>query len=376
MYLTAKDQLRIDIITKYLEGQIHREHAQIALEIGERQFRRVIGRFKEHGVLSLKHGNCGSTPKNKIDQKLENKIVSLAKGRYAGFNMVHFREKIQLEFPDRPIPSYSTFRRIFTEHKLIRSQKKRSRRPHRSRNRYEREGIMLQIDGSFHIWFGTEATCLIAAIDDATGKILGAKFSPTETTFDTMDVVEDILRRYGRFHLLYSDKAGIYDNAKREGFTNLTRALNSLEVASVLSSCPEARGRIERLWRTLQDRLISELKLRNIQTMEEANRFLSEFIVEFNQRFSVLAASPIPAYRPIPDGIDLNEILCKIEQRTVGSGHTITLDHEKYVIKSDPGFCIKRRPVEVRTYRDQKKKFFIQNIEVQVEKLEKVRRAA
>jgi transposase len=376
MNLTSRDQLRIDILSKYIDGTMRRKHAQESLELGERQFRRLVKRFKKEGFFSLKHGNCGKIPKNKTRQEIENKIVSLASEKFKGFNMTHFREKFMEEFSSTITPSYSTVRRIFTENKLYKPQKKRFKRPHKSRNRYEREGIMTQIDGSHHVWFGSQKTCLIVAVDDATGKILGAKFSKTETTFDTMDVIEQILLNHGMFHILYSDKAGIYDNHKRSGFTNVTRAMKQLDIACILSHSAEARGRVERLHRTLQDRLISELRLRNIGTIEEANAFLPEFIKYFNQRFAVIPADPKSAFRVLSENIKLNEILCTIEERIIGTGHTINLDNEKYVITSEPGFAIKRRPVEIKTYRDGSVKFFIEDIELQVRRLEKVKRAA
>jgi transposase InsO family protein len=376
MNLTAKENIRIDVLTKYIDGMIHREHAQIALELGERQFRRVVRAFKNEGILSLRHGNCEKTPKNKTSQEIENNIIAQAKGKYAGFNMTHFREKLMDESPDKKIPSYSTIRRIFTEQKIYKPQKKRNKRSHKSRNRYEREGIMIQIDGSPHVWFGSQMTCLIVAIDDATGKIVGAKFSKTETTFDTMDVIEQILLNYGRFHFLYSDKAGIYDNKKREGFTNVTRALKQLGIASILSHSAEARGRVERLHKTLQDRLISEMRLRKIVTIEDANRFLPEFIGYFNNLFSVIPASPESAFRDLPNPINLNELLCKIETRIINSGCTISLDNDKYVVITNPGFPIRKRPIEIKSYRDGSKKFFIQDKEVLVEKLLDVKKCA
>ena len=118
----------------------------------------------------------------------------------------------------------------------------------------------------------------VVAIDDATGKILAAKFTPTETTFAAMDVVEQIINKYGVFQMLYSDKAGIYGGGKREGFTNMNRAMNELGIISIQANSPQAKGRIERLFKTLQDRLCSEIRLRGIKNIEAANRYLEEFI--------------------------------------------------------------------------------------------------
>ena len=376
MKFTAKNQLRIDALTKYLDGQIHREHAQTILEVGERQFRRLVKRFRERGLLSLQHGNCGNCPVNKIDQTLENKIILLAKDKYHGFNMTHFREKLFNEIPEEKVPSYSSIRRIFTENKIYKPQRKRQKRAHKSRNRYEREGIMIQIDGSPHEWFASQMTCLIVAIDDATGNVVGGKFSKTETTFDTMDVIEQVLIQKGRFHILYSDKAGIFDNKKREGFTNVTRAMKQLDIVSILSHCPEARGRVERLHRSFQDRLTSEMRLLKITSIEEANLYLPKFLEDYNNKFSVIPASPISSFRELPSDLRLNEILCTIEHRIVGNGCTISLDNEKYVIKSKHRFSLRRSPVEIKYYRDGSMKFFIYDEEIQVERLIQTKKAA
>lgn len=376
IYFTAKQQLRLDVLAKYINGDVSREHSQIALELGERQFRRMVKRFKDKGCLSVIHGNYGKVPKNKVSEKMEKKISELAKGKFAGFNMTHFREKIIDELVDQPIPSYSTIRRIFTEEKILKTRKKKNKRPHKSRNRYEKEGMMVQIDGSTHKWFGHQMSCLIAIIDDATGKILSAKFSKSETTFATMDVIEQTLLNYGRFHILYSDKAGIYDNHKREGFTNVQRAMKQIEILSILSHSPEARGRIERLWETLQDRLVSELRLNKIGTMKEANIFLQEYIKVHNEKFSVLPFSTDKAYRVMPSEINLDDIFCSIDHRIVNSGNVINYEKEKYVIHTELNFPVKSKQVSIKNYRNGNQKFFIEGHEVQVEKLIIDRKAA
>ena len=376
MYFTSQEQIRIDIISKYLSGLISREHAYNALELGERQFRRVVKSFREKGPSSVKHGNCGQVPKNKTSQALESSILQFANGKYKGFNMTHFREKLEDEKDFSQLPSYGTIRRILTENKVYSPRKKRAKRPHKSRNRYEREGIMVQIDGSHHQWFGDRKTCLIAGVDDATGKLLGAKFSETETSLDTMDVIEQMVTTYGCFQILYSDKAGIYDNAKREGFTNVTRAIRQLGITSVLANSAEAKGRIERVWGTLQDRLISEMRLRNIQTMEEANIFLQEYIHIYNKKFSVIPASPLSGFVPLPPGINLEKIFYTVEQRKVGSGCSIKFNNEIYIIKNNLTVSLRRLSVDIRTYRNGEKKFFINDVEVEVEKLIRPRRVA
>jgi hypothetical protein len=213
-------------------------------------------------------------------------------------------------------------------------------------------------------------------MDDATGKILSAKFSKTETSLDTMDVIEQAIKQYGRFQLLYSDKAGIYGNGKREGFTNVTRALKQLDILSVLANSPQAKGRIERLWGTLQSRLVSEMRIRNISNIKDANEYLPEFIEYFNKKFSVLPESCESAYRPLPAGIDLDKIFCMIEERVVHNGNRIFVDNKILIINTNLGYSLRNRIVEIKMYRDGTRKFFIDTKEVEVEELRSLKKAA
>lgn len=376
MNLTTKQQLRIDVISKYLCGKIHREDAELALEVKERQFRRLVKKFKEKGVSSVVHGNFGLVPNNKTPPEIEHQIIELYKKKYLGLNVSHFREKLyeeQLYY----IPSYATIRRILSESKLMKKYSKSGKRVHKSRLRYEKEGIMVQIDGSHHAWFPSRICCLTAAIDDATGKILSAKFSAAETTFDTMNVIEEVITKYGCFQILYSDKAGIYGGGKREGFTNVNRAMEKLGIISLQANSPQAKGRIERLFRTLQDRLISELRIRNINTIEGANLFLREqFIPSFNSKFSVVPTIIEPAYKALPDNVDLKEIFCMTEFRTVHSGQIIFFQSNKYLITTDLGISLENREIEIRIYRDNSIKFFYLGREIQFKRLETAKRAA
>ena len=147
------------------------------------------------------------------------------------------------------------------------------------RKRYEKEGIMVQIDGSHHRWIRQhQPFCLTVGIDDATGKILAARFTETETTFASMDIAEEIIKKYGIFQMLYSDKAGIYGGGKRDGFSNMNRAMRDLGIIPIQANSPQAKGRVERVFRTLQSRLVSEIGLRGLRSIKEANEYLETFL--------------------------------------------------------------------------------------------------
>lgn len=374
MKITAKQQTRIDIISKYMSGKLYYKDAIELLEIKERQFRRLVKAFKEDGLISILHGNIGKFPPNKTPQGIKNEIISLYKTRYRGLNLVHFIEK--LSGHEIKVPCYGTIRSILIKEGLIDSQIKRKKRSHPRRQRYEKEGLMIQIDGSHHRWFRfKKPVCLNLAIDDATGKLVGGIFTPTETTFASMDVVEQIIKKYGIFQMLYSDKAGIYGGGKRDGFSNMNRAMEDLGILSLQANSPQAKGRIERVFRTLQSRLVNELSLRRIDTIEKANEFLlNEFIDSFNKQFAVQAKCLKPAYTPINNNINLNEIFCMIIERKVQQGEVVCYEGSKYVLETKESLSGQR--AEIREYRDGKMSIYVEGDEINYSLFENSKKAA
>ena len=377
MKLTAKQQIRIDIISKYLGGGIYYQDACDALEIKERQFRRLVRAFKKTGILSILHGNIGRKPKNKLSEGARRVILAHYRGRYNGLNLVHFIEKL-VEEEVEVIPSYSTVRNLLMSEKLVSVQIKRPKKSHPMRKRYEKEGLMVQIDGSPHRWIANKLPCcLTLAMDDATGKILSGKFTKTETTFAAMDVVEDIIKKNGIFQILYSDRAGIYGGGKRDGFSNMNRAMKELGILSIQANSPQAKGRVERAFRTLQGRLVDEMRLRGISSLEQANfYFKNEFIEEFNKKFGVTPVSSENAYKPVPEKIDLNEVFCMKEDRLVQPGEVISYQSDKYLLKHGSEFSLQKKTVETRMYRNGDFRIFFQNKEVLFELIEYQKRVA
>jgi len=377
MKLNTVQQLRIDIISKYLCGEIYYKDAIVVLKVKERQFRRLVKAFKEDGIASVIHGNKGSHPKNKTSNKIRRQIIQLYKGRFRDLNIIHFKEKL-IELEIYPLPSYSTIRNILMEEKLLTVQIKRNKKSFAMRKRYEKEGIMVQIDGSHHRWLaGKGPCCLTLAMDDATGKILAAKFTPTETTIAAMDVVESIIKKHGSFQMLYSDKAGIYGGGKRDGYSNMNRALSELDILSIQANTPQAKGRVERAFRTLQSRLIVELRLREIETLEEANSYLeNEYIEIFNKKFSVIPGCKYPAYKKVDESIDLNEVFCLKNNRVIQSGEIVSYEGYKYLIKTKTLCSMQKQMVEVRSYRNGALKIFFQGEELEFELFEIGKKAA
>lgn len=374
MKFNSFQQIRVDILSKYLSGEIQRVDACLAIGVGERQFRRILKAFRERGVESLIHGNTGKEPLNKTAKLVREYVLESYRSRYRGLNVNHFREKLENEGIE--IPSYSTTRKLLLQHGLIVRKQKKVRKVFKPRKRYEKEGLMVQIDGSHHRWFRGYPCCLIAAVDDATGKILGAKFSETETTIDSMDVVKRIIQKYGRFQILYSDKAGIYGGGKRSGYTNMHRALKRLDIISIQANTPQAKGRVERLFRTLQDRLVMEMRLEGVSSIEEANDFLQSYIEIHNNRFCVEAISPENGFRELNEEIDLERIFCTVETRKVAHGNVISYGGDKFIITSHEDYRLIGKYIEIRTYPDGSFEMYFGEDKMSYQKWEKLENAA
>ena len=375
MNFSSDQQISIDIIAKYIEGEVLLEDAASILRVKERQFRRRVKVFREAGVLSVLHGNCGRNPINKTSSKLVREICTLYQLKYFDLSIAHFIEKLRETEDIQNIPSYTTIRKILIKNKLFTLKAKRPRKSYKRRKRYGQEGLMVQIDGSPHRWITQhEPIFLTAAIDDATGKILGAIFTKTETTFAAMDVVEQILKKNGSFQMLYSDKSGIYGGGKRQGYSNMDRAMKELGVVCVQANSPQAKGRVERLFGTLQNRLVQELRLAGIRNITEANIFLESYLEKYNTKFAREAELKKTAYTKLEAGIDLNEILCMKDFRTVKNGNTINFGGQQYVIESEEYLC--KKLVEIRHYKNKDTGFLINGERIEVRLVEESKMAA
>lgn len=364
--MSAQEQLELDIIVKISSGLIGRKEGQRILDISERTLRRHLRDYQREGVLFVKHGNCNRPPANRSDKDLKKRAQDLVRSKYYDFNMTHCLEKLKA---DEAIEvERETFRLWCHEIKMVKRAKRRSAKVRRQRNRMQQTGLMIQMDGSPHAWFGEKVSCLIGAIDDADSDVPFAEFFPAEDTISCMRVLEQIIRKKGIFHILYVDKAGIFGGPKRSNFSQVKRALKELGIEIIFADSPEAKGRIERLWNTFQDRLIPEMRIRNIQTYESANCFLQEQFLpnEYASKFKVQPANLQTAYRPLPNGVDLHEIFCIKEDRLVKRDHTFSWNNETFRIESPLKHSIYKQRIEIRTYQNLSWKVFFAGRELQV----------
>lgn len=368
MKLNTNEQIRVDVILKYLNGDIYLADALVIINLGERQFRRILRDFRIRGFESIKHGNTNSIPKNKIAQGTRVQIIKEYKFKYFDLNVSHFRDKLLEDYAftqEHDVPSYQTLRRILIAENLIRNTTHKRKKAFKPRKRYQKEGLMIQIDGSHHHWIrGLGQFCLTAAIDDATGKILAGKFTKTETTFAAMDVIRDIVTTKGCFQMLYSDKAGIYGGGKRVGYTNMDRAMKELGIIPVQANTPQAKGRVERLFKTLQDRLISEMRLAKINSIDEANEYFKNiYIDKFNSKFAKECEEN--CYKNINASLDLDEVFCMREQRVISNGNFFSFEGKRFELASD--ICFAKKPVELRFYPDGRMSAYIMGEKMDLE---------
>lgn len=364
--MTAQDQLTLDVIAKISTGKMLRKEGQKILNVSERTLRRYLSEYQKQGVLFVQHKNYKNIPANKSSNELKLRVLKLVREKYFDFNLTHCLEKLksveQIEI------NRETFRQWCHEIHMVKRAKRREPKVRRKRDRMQQTGVMLQMDGSPHVWFGGKPSCLIAAIDDADSDVPFGEFFSSEDTISCMRVLQKIIEKRGLFQILYVDRAGIFGGPKRAHFSQVKRALDELGIHIIFANSPEAKGRIERLWDTLQDRLIPEMRLRGIRSYDNANHFIQNVFLpgEYAEKFKVVPSDLTPGYKPLSPSIDLNEIFCLKEYRGVKRDHTFSWNNQIYRIDSYLKHSIYKQKVEIRTYQDLNWKVFFAGKPIEV----------
>lgn len=348
-FMNSKEQLKVDIVTKVSLKKIPIEDGMLILKVSKRTFERYLSKFKKKGFVSLIHGNKGKIPSNKVHRTIKSEVMRDMKSTYYDFNMTHALEHIR---SGENKFSRETFRKWCHEQHLVKRKKKRRPKARYYRQRMDAMGLMLQMDGSHHRWFGNRMSCLICAIDDASSEIIHGEFCPTEDTINYLSALKSIVETYGRFKILYVDKAGVFGGTKRQDFAQVKRALEELGIQIIFANSPQAKGRVERSFNTLQDRLIPEMRIRNIHSYQAANSFLQEqFIPNYwNKELAVVPQSLESYFEKLPPEYDQAEIFCIKEYRSVAGDHTISWGGEKYLVESPVKYSISKQKIEIRTY--------------------------
>jgi transposase len=337
LLMSRKERERLKIVEKLNQREISQAKAGELLELSERQVRRMLVRWRREGDSGLIHRSRGRPALNRIDPGLREHILALLQAEYPGFGPTLATEHLA---DDHGIEiSRESVRRIMLEAHLYPERSRGGHRRHRARR--ECLGELVQLDTSVHEWFEGrgEQAVLIHAIDDATSRSV-MRFFPADTTLANMELIGCWIGAYGRPLAFYVDYAGHFKQLGRRGRrlankiqTQIERALAEMEIAMINARSPQAKGRVERSFGTLQDRLVKELRLRGIGTIQEANRFLDEqFIAFWNERFAVAPARPIDAHRSA-QGLDLAAILSVQQTRRVGNDYTFQFGARRWQIE-------------------------------------------
>ncbi len=349
--MDSKTQLIVDIIAKVTQGNISIHNAGKLLNRSRRTIERYVAKYQKLGVKFIVHGNKGRAPVNKVSGTLKRNVQSLIKEKYHDVNLQHLAEL--LAHHEGIQVKRETLRHWAHEIHHVKRAKRRRSQVRKKRERMGSAGLLLQMDGSTHRWFGEKKSCLIAMIDDATSE-LHAEFFASETTQGCMKVMRDVIEKKGLFKTLYVDKAGIFGGPKRCQFSQMQRACDELGITLLFAHSAQGKGRIERAFDTLQDRLVPEFRLNKITDMRRANQYLKDtFIPNYRcQYILVNERNAVAEFSKMPRHIDLDTILIRKAYRKIRNDHTFSFRNKLYLIDSPLTHSIAKQEIEIRLAPD------------------------
>lgn len=352
--MSKKEITRLEVMQRLKDKRLTQKEAARLLGLSTRQVKRLWQVYRKHGAQGLVSGRRGKVSNNRLDAGVVQQALDLIQEKYADFGPTLAHEKLT-EVHHLSL-SRESVRRIMIEEGIWKP--KRAKRPsaHPMRERRACFGELVQIDGSEHAWFeerGPKCTLLVY-IDDATGQLGELWFVPTETFFGYCEATRHYVEGYGKPLAFYSDKHGIFrvnqarPLATTPGLTQFGRAMQELDIQIICANTPQAKGRIERVNQTLQDRLVKELRLRGISDMEAGNAYLPAFREDFNRRFAVAPRSTHNAHRPLLKTDNLDLILTHQETRTLSKNLTVQFKQVIYQIQSNrPDYALRNARVTV-----------------------------
>lgn len=353
--MSKKEIDRHDVLKRLIRKEIKRSHAIKLLSITARHVTRLKQALIVHGPSALIHKQRGKPSHNQLSERVRRRIACLLKEKYFDFGPTFAAEKLRELHKIDHDPK--TIRVIQMKEGLWKPRRSKTKDLHRSwRVRRSSFGEMIQFDGSYHDWFegrgGSHEVCLLAAIDDATGKLTEAEFAPHEGVFPVFTFWKRYIETHGKPRQIYMDKFStykmnsIYANNNPDLKTQFERAMIALHIEPLFANSPQAKGRVERLFDTLQDRLVKEMRLARVSTVEDANRFLKKtFVPSFNEKFSVEPASSSDMHQPLmeKERKTLPSIFSRQEKRTVQNDFTFSFKNQWYQITETQPVTICRK---------------------------------
>jgi transposase len=348
MRMSQRQWRKLDVVSRVERGEFTVAEGAQALGLSRRQMQRLRQQVRSKGPKGVLHGNAGRAPAHKTPDRVREQIVELARGKYAGFNDQHFTEKLCSH--EGLAVSRQTVRRVLRLAGIGSPRTRRAPQHRCRRDRRSQAGQMILWDGSRHDWLEGRGPrlCLTGAIDDATGELLpGAHFVEQECAIGYLRVLQAIVRAKGIPLSAYMDRHGTLKRndrnwtreeqlAGRQEPTQVKRALDDLGIQAIYALSPQAKGRVERLWGTLQDRLVSELRLAKSHNVATANAVLSRYRLEHNERFAIKPYDSTPAWQPCPAELDPEEVCCFQYVRMVQNNNTVRFGNRIIDIEPHP----------------------------------------
>lgn len=373
--LNMHEQYKYEVIKSCSEGKVTKKYCEIKLNVSRRTVDRLLNKYQSAGKLSFTHGNRNRIPATKKTDQLHNNILLLHQNKYSDTNFSHFTELLSEK--EGINVSESFVRSVFRQNNILppkawrRTKRAESARlkalavdsnlpkkmrddaqaklldfldAHPRRERCANFGELLQMDASLHLWYGNKKTTLHASIDDATGMITGLYMDHQETLHGYYNVLYQTLTSYGVPHAFLTDRRTVFEykkvsspNIEKDTFTQFSYACSTLGTEIRTSSVAQAKGRVERLFQTLQTRLPTEFRLSAITTLEEANVFLSHYKEKFNQQFSLPIHDNKNVFKEQPDKDKINQILAILSPRIIDAGHCVKFKSNYYLPLNENG---------------------------------------
>jgi transposase len=342
-----KEQHKLKLVIDYEAGKVRAQRAAELLGVSKRQIRRLVAAYRQRGIAALAHGNRGRAPANRTSEQVRQEILRLGKETYRDYNDCHFTEELA-EQSEPILVSRATVRRIRRAAGQGSPRKRRASEYRRRRERSAQAGMMLQADGSRHDWLEGRGPwlTLVGMIDDANNQVPGAVFREEEDAAGYFLVLEQVCMSQGIPQSIYADQHTIFQSpsqpsVEQELYGELPRSqfgrlVDDLGIQLISARSPQAKGRIERLWGTLQDRLVKELRKAGANDLQSANRVLAAYLPKFNARFQVEAAQPGSAYVPWPEERNRADYFCFKYTRIVTNDNTIPFNNYRLQIPPGP----------------------------------------
>ena len=368
--MSQEETRRVEVLQKIEKGALKQTEARKLLDLSYRQTNRLVHKYRKGGIKALIHKNRGKESAGKISLSKQQTIVDLYRKLYPDFNLTFAREKLAEKH--QLCIGRETLRQILMRNQLWNVNRSKDKTCHVWRERKHHRGEMTQMDGSHHRWLENrldQEFCLMAYIDDATNNVF-ARFYEYEGIFPALESLRRFIRQNGIPAVIYLDRHSTYKTNRQaavdeqlrdeQADTQVARVIKELGILLIHARSPQAKGRVERLFETLQDRLVKEMRLENICTLKDANHFLERYLIRFNKQFSQSPKEPASFFRTVPSDIDWQWTFAVRDTRIIATDYTIRWNNRLFLL-THPSIAYKNKSVEIKQSLDGQLRFLTKN---------------